>query len=87
MYEGCIKIIKERINTKKPNINLIDMMNAWNKECDAPDSKKKHLKIDLNTMVGNLIFFYAAGTDTSRSTSTTALQFLSKYPEYRQRLF
>jgi cytochrome P450 len=87
LYEGCIKIIKDRENVTKPGINLIDMMNSWNKECDLGDSNKKELKIDLDSMVGNLIFFYGAGSDTSRSTSTTALQFLSLYPKFKDRIF
>lgn len=54
------------------------MMIGWNRKCDAPGGDK-NLRIQESTMIGLQILFYAAGTDTSRGTSTSLIYNLGKY--------
>lgn len=68
-------MIKQR-ELEKPNktLNLIDMMIEWNRKCDAEGNPQK--KLSYKVMVGNMLFFYIAGTDTSRATSSSCLHML-----------
>jgi len=58
------------------------MMLDWNKKCEEKGNSDD--KYSLNTMVGLLIFFYSAGTDTSRATSTSLLYYLGEQSEARK---
>ena len=64
-------------------MNLIDMMLDWNEKCDAKGGNPEE-KYSLHSMIGLLIFFYSAGTDTSRSTLTSLLYLLAEEKEARQ---
>ena len=66
---------RERTGGKSKS-NLIDMMIDWNKKCEAKGNLED--KYTLNTMIGLLIFFYSAGTDTSRATLTSLLYYLEE---------
>lgn len=75
MVEAITRLIKKRESSgKKTRPNLIDMMLDWNRKCDAEG--KPEDKYQLITMVGLLVFFYNAGTDTSRATLTSLFFYL-----------
>ena len=75
IVETITSLIKKReISGKKARPNLIDMMLDWNKKCDAEN--KLEDKYSFNTMVGLLILFYSAGTDTSRASLSSFFFYL-----------
>ena len=74
-------ILKKRLEsdeTRDPN--LIDILLKDVKEEKEP----KKIKATFDNIVESMLLLYAAGTDTSRSTSTGMLYFLSKYPDVRE---
>jgi cytochrome P450 len=90
LYDEVVRqtelFIKKREKMEpKETINLIDLMVQHNKKCDAPGGDKSK-KVTLKQMIGNSIFFYGAGTDTSRATSTSLLYCLSKYKQEREEI-
>lgn len=84
IVEACARVISERKkNGKKDTPNLIDMMLEWNQKCDSKGGNPDE-KYSLHSMIGLLMFFYAAGTDTSRSTLTSLLHLLGEEKEARK---
>ena len=80
----CKSIIDERKKSgRKTTQNLIDLMLEWNDKCDSKEGNPDD-KYSIDSMVGLLIFFYAAGTDTSRATLTSLIHFLGEEPEARK---
>ena len=87
LYNDVVGVIKQMILDRertgsKPKPNLIDMMIEWNKKCEAKGNLED--KYTLNTMIGLLIFFYSAGTDTSRASLTSLLYYLGEQSEARK---
>jgi cytochrome P450 len=78
-------LLLNRLDNPKETINIIDQMHNWNKQCDAPGGDPT-LKMDLVAMISNLFFFYAAGTDTSRSASSSGYYLLSAHKEIKERV-
>lgn len=74
-------IRKRQQSGRRSRSNLIDMMLDWNKKCDQEGKHKE--KYSTHSMVGLINFFFAAGTDTSRSTLTSLLYYLGEESEAR----
>jgi cytochrome P450 family 6 len=74
-----------RESKPKSNINLIDLMIEHNARCEKKEINPKKMSID--DMIGNLSLFFVAGTDTSRSTSTSLLYCLGEHLEARNSIF
>lgn len=84
IVNNCVQIINERKKSgRKPDKNLIDMMLEWNEKCDQKGGNPAE-KYSLHQMIGLLIFFYTAGTDTSRATLTSLVYMLGQQKEARQ---
>ena len=86
LYNSVVAALKSLIQEReqsgrKKDSNLIDMMLDWNKRCD--ETGKQEEKYSLNSMVGLLVFFYSAGTDTSRATLTSLFYYLGEEQKAR----
>lgn len=76
-------ILTSRLKSEKNREpNLIDIL--LNDVREEKDPKK--IASTFDNIIENMLFLYAAGTDTSRSVSSGMLYFVSKYSELRDAL-
>lgn len=61
-------------------------MLQWNEKCDQPGGDPSK-KLTTDQMLGNQFFFFGAGTDTSRATSTSLLYFLGEDKEITNMIY
>lgn len=71
---------KQKLKKEERGMNLLDLMVGFNET--VPEDKK----IDISTMVANLVLFQSAGMDTSKNTTEGLIDYLSRDTEKRKKL-
>lgn len=86
IFSKILDIYRKRLQDgPKEAINLIDLMIAANQKAVLLDRKNEILTEE--DIVENIIVFYLAGTDTSKSLAASSIYVLASTPELSESLF